>query len=66
MVGEPEVLDYSYDNNIDIILPLYKLTKFKVESNSKYFEHYVSEKISEVEHEYMREPVLLNSGNKEF
>ena len=66
MVGEPEVLDYSYGNNIDIILPLYKLTKFKVENNNKYFEHYVSEKMSEVEHEYMREPVLLNSGNKEF
>lgn len=55
IVGEPEVLDYYYGNKIDIILPLYKLTKFKVESNNKFFEHYVSEITSEVENEYMRE-----------
>lgn len=41
MVGKPEVLDYTYSENLNRILPLYKLSKFKVENNMKYFEHYV-------------------------
>ena len=49
MVGEPEVLDFSYNGVIDNLLPLYKLSKFKVESNRGYYENYVKEKIEEVE-----------------
>lgn len=42
LVGCPELLDDYYSENINRILSLYKLTKFKVENNIKYFEHYVS------------------------
>ena len=41
MVGCPEVLDGYYSENINRILPLYKLTKFRVENNIKYYENYV-------------------------
>ncbi len=41
MVGNQEVLDSNYSETINRILPLYKLTKFKVENNRKYFEYYI-------------------------